>query len=309
MAPNLNYFSVLGVAEDASQDEIEERYRQLAEYLSSAAIPEHLQDWARHEAALLDEAYAVLLDPEQRTGVAAAVAPRQTKARRVVDEEDDEEYDERPRATRRASTRERELPATRPGARRGFLAARPLIMGLGVGVLVVASLFIGARWLADDDAASPPATAGNEQTTQGDGVIPLDTARVAQLLKSLESDPNNTEAMFELGQRYFEAAQWQESIDMHTRLLAVDPNNIPARTDIGTANFNMGKFDVAKATWEEALTLAPNDVQLHYNMGFLYANAEPRDTEKAKQEWQKVIDLAPNSELAKIVEVHMTSLQ
>ena len=90
--------------------------------------------------------------------------------------------------------------------------------------------------------------------------------------------------------------------------MAIDPNNVHARTDIGTSNFNLGNTEEAKAAWLAALDLAPEDVQLHYNMGFLYANAEPRDLDAAKKEWQLVMDLAPGSDLANIVQVHLEGL-
>jgi len=46
MDSTLDYFSLLGVSQDASQGEIEARYRELTDHLASSAIPATLRDWA-----------------------------------------------------------------------------------------------------------------------------------------------------------------------------------------------------------------------------------------------------------------------
>src|SRR3970282_786429 len=69
----LTYFSLLGISEDAGQEELEARYQELAEYLASPNLPANMRDWAAKQATLVDEAYAVLADPEPR---ARGGAPR-----------------------------------------------------------------------------------------------------------------------------------------------------------------------------------------------------------------------------------------
>ncbi len=151
-------------------------------------------------------------------------------------------------------------------------------------------------------AASP-----NSRTSSGD--------ETSWVLGTARSCPAAREYCSSLVARspWTEAAEWQNSIDWLTRLVQVDtanatPYNIPARTDIGTANFNLGRYGEAKRWWTDALQIKPDDVQLHYNMGFLYANAEPIDLPAAKREWERVVELAPTSDLAQTVRVHLTSL-
>src|SRR3990172_10288758 len=72
MGATLNYFSLLGIGEDAGQDEIEARYQALSEYLASATIPASLREWAQKQSKLVDEAYAVLSDPDQRAAAKGA---------------------------------------------------------------------------------------------------------------------------------------------------------------------------------------------------------------------------------------------
>ena len=298
MASSLTYFSLLGLSEDATQEEVEGRYRELAEFLSSSEIPEHLNDWAARESALVDEAYAVLLDPEQRT------AGRRQLLQGFDDEPDEEEPAPRPRGETRPARAER---------RRGTLAAQsrrplikhPLVIGAVIGLVAVGAILVGRNSLSSNDDNGP---AANQDAAAENAPLPLDTKRIAQLQAAVEKDPTNTEILFEIGESYFQAQQWQPAIDWFTKLVAIDTKNVHARTDIGTAAFNLNRPDEAKASWLAALELAPDDVQLHYNMGFLYANIEPRDLVSARKEWQKVVDLDPASSLAKTVQVHLNSL-
>jgi tetratricopeptide (TPR) repeat protein len=177
-----------------------------------------------------------------------------------------------------------------------------MAIGAVAGVVVLSAIFFGRGLISGGDS---PTTAAAADTT---GFTPVDPARVAQLTAQVQAAPNDIEALFGLGEIYFEAGEWQTSIDWLTKMLAVDPNNIYARTDVGTANFNLGNYDVAKQTWLDALAAAPSDPQLHYNMGFFYANVDPVDMQAAVSEWQTVVQLAPGSTLANTVQVHLDSL-
>ncbi len=295
----LNYFSVLGVGDDAGPEDLEQRYRDLADYLASPAIPAALRDWAKTQAALVDEAYAVLADPESR----AAARQRPAEPPAVTVEEPP------PAAPRRV--RSSAGARTTAGPRRGgpgrslwqSLRSQPLFLGVLVGAVALAAIFLVRSGIPGSGGSDsiPPAQSASD-------LVPLDTARVAELMKVIQTDPKNAEALFELGESYFLAGEWQQGIDWFTELLTVDPNNVHARTDIGTANFNLGRTPEAKASWTAALAIDPNDIQLHYNMGFLYANSEPQDLVAARQEWQKVVDLAPDSNLAKTAKVHLTGM-
>jgi len=285
------------------------RYQALADYLASPSIPASLREWAAAQSALAEEAYAVLADPERR---AAAIREQRllSEAPRTAPAEaghrqpgrQPEEPDDGGRVQRRSAG---QATPARPGLLGSILNLRlhGLVLGLLVGVAVLGGILLGRYGLpggGDGDEGVPP-------TTQ-DSIIPLDTGRIAELTTIVQQDPNNKDALFELGERYFEAGEWQTSIDWLTRLIEVDPSNLFAMTDIGTANFNLGQTDVAKITWLRVLELDPNYVQAHYNLGFLYANVEPQNLDAAQREWEIVVQLAPDSDLAGTAQVHLESL-
>ncbi len=287
MAQSLTYFSLLGVSPDATQDELESRCRELLEFLSSGEVPGGLREWAEGQAALVDEAYAVLLDPEERTET--RTTSRQTAK--------PHEKPARPLPRKPQVVAGRPSPYTR-------MRRNPLVLGTVIGLLIVAAVFVGRSGLPNDGAND--AVASDDQ--QEGAIVPLDTKRVNELLVAVQKDPTNVDVLFELGESFFLAGQWQAAIDWFTKFTAIDGQNVHARTDIGTAQFNLNRTSEAKATWLAALEIAPNDPQLHYNLGFLYANSEPRDMAAATAEWRKVVEVAPDSNLAKTAQVHLNGL-
>ena len=308
MGTELTYFSLLGISEDASQEELEARYQELAKYLASPALPAGLRDWAAKQAALVDEAYAVLADPERRATMgrekvvveaapAAASAPAPAPAQA--------ESGEDPRAGRAKTA-----AAADPTAQRstldtilGGLRSHPLVFGAVLGVVALGAVVLFQVGLPGNGGAeeAPPAD-------QAGDIVPLNKERIAQLTAAVEEDPKNLEALFELGESYFLAGEWQSTIDWFSRLVAIEPNNVHALTDIGTSNYNLGFAEEAKAAWLKALEFDPKDAQVHYNLGFLYANSEPQDMAAAIEEWQTVVELAPDSNLAQTVQVHLEGL-
>jgi tetratricopeptide (TPR) repeat protein len=281
----LDYYNVLGVSKDATQEEIESRYQELINHVNSEAVPASLREWSRREVELIDEAYAVLSDPERRAKLA-----------------------ERP-ASDAARTPSVGIPPAQPAPPSALKAlfngvtwTLAAIVIATAAVIFMVGLF-GGGLFSDKGSDNPPAAAA-----QQDSFANVDTERVAELVGLVQQDPKNMEALFELGETYFLAGEWQAAIDWFGRVLELDPNNVHAKTDVGTASFNLGRYEEAKASWLSGLQVAPDDVQLHYNMGFLYANVEPADYTAAASEWGKVVELAPGSDLATTAQVHLTGL-
>lgn len=287
------YFDVLGLPADADGQDIEARYQELSAYLTSGDLPPQLQGWAREQVAQVEEAYAMLSDPDLRAGL-----------------EDELEEEEAAVARVAATVAGAAAPAEGPGPApvRQTAARLPLIalaLGIFIGGAALVAVIVAEMGLGGEGSDDPAVAEQN----QDDQFIPIDTEKVAALVTSYQEDPENPETLFELGEAYFQAGEWQQSLDWFLKLVEVDPGNVHAWTDIGTSQYNLGTSEEAKASWQKALDLAPDDPQLHYNMGFLYANSETPDFEAAQREWQTVLDLAPGTALAQTVQVHMESLE
>ncbi len=310
MDNTLDYFSLLDVSEDVSQAELESRYQQLAEYLTSEAIPSHLRDWARQQAALVDEAYAVLADPESRAAVGKEQArttsnvPSGLEAGGKASDQRDSGIESRP-GTGEKRRQSADSPDTAAAGLLSLflnLSHQPLAIAVVLGLVALGGILLGLYGLPGGGGdATPP-------TVQDTGTLPIDTERVAELIAANEANPNDPGILFELGETFFQSNDWQSAIDWFTQLLALEPNDTHALTDVGTSNFNLGRSPEAKAAWLAVLELDPDDFQAHYNLGFLYANVEPQDLDSARREWQAVVELAPESELARTAQLHLDGL-
>ena len=302
MGSTLDYFSLLGVSKDASQDEIEARYRELTDHLASSAIPPTLRDWADREAALVDEAYAILSDPELRAELEQGAAhPSREALNEVRAAEPAVSVDAVPQPAPRVQAAADQPPIS--AAQALFLGVPWKMMALGaaIGAVVLGVIFFGSNLgLGGGDDA--PAVA------QDNGFPEIDTERVAELTALVQADPTNAEATFELGEIFFLGGEWQASIDWYNKLFEFDTTSAQAYADVGTANFNLGNYDESKTAWLKALEIDPNLVEVHYNLGFFYSNVEPVDIPAALKEWQTVVELAPDSDLASTAQVHLESL-
>ncbi len=305
----------LGLSPDATDAEVRETYRELERFLAPSSVPRRLQVWAARERAAAGRALGAEKPPTP-----APVAPKPAKPKPrpsdLPDFFDEDIRDESPAPRRVAAQQKRPSPA-RPGAqparrrRSGLLTWRSAVLVLAllivVGGIAYASIpnvgtYLSTLGLGGGPANLPAASA--EPTP-----IPLDTARVAELTKAVQANPNDTTSLFELGEMNFQSERWQDAIDWFTKLLAVDPTNTHARTDVGTANFNLGRYEEARAAWEEVVRRSPNDAQAHYNLGFYYLNSPTPDMDKAIAEWQKVVDISPDSQLGQTAKTHIDALK
>jgi tetratricopeptide (TPR) repeat protein len=90
--------------------------------------------------------------------------------------------------------------------------------------------------------------------------------------------------------------------------LAGNPNDANAHLELGMLKFDAGEYGVAKEHFLTVTELDPTEVQAWYNLGFVYLSASPSDPVKAQEAWDKVIELDPDSELAEVIETHLSGL-
>jgi tetratricopeptide (TPR) repeat protein len=283
-----------GVPDGLSPDELERWSNELVAFLSSDGIPASFRGWARTNADLLDAymASAEDLDAEFDAG--------------------DEEDDGTPAPAPAASPKQASPRAAKPGRQQAAAApeSRDIVLrvpeqfgklgaGIVIGALALLAIF-GVRALASGGGGSLPASATAPAFSQ---------QRADQLQTVLQQNPSDKDALFELGEMSFEAARFEDSISWLGKLVELDPANTLALNDIGTANFNLRRPDEAKVWWQKTLAVDANDVQAHYNMGFVYANAEPRDLAGAVNEWETVVRLDPASQLGQTAKVHVDGLK
>ncbi|HEU5143708.1 MAG TPA: hypothetical protein VFT81_00915 [Dermatophilaceae bacterium] len=198
---------------------------------------------------------------------------------------------------------ESELPAiARPAARGAVPTAgqtsqpnqtNRLLLGI-IAVLVTIGVVVGVYWMGKP---SVPEMTAAQQTTQTQPV--LDQAKLAELTKKVAANPKDVASLQGIADLYFNVQDWTNAKVYAQKILAVDPKNEQGLVSLGAAAYNGGDMATAEKTWKSGVQLFPKSAELHYDLGFLYMTTGRSDLMKA--EWDKVVAIDPNSELAKTV--------
>ncbi len=140
--------------------------------------------------------------------------------------------------------------------------------------------------------AAPPAPAAPADAAPLDAAARIDVAR-----RLVEQDPKNVRAWIDLGNLYFDTKQPQKSVDAYAKALELAPANPDVLTDQGVMYRALGDYDRAVANFQKATEVDPRHLQSLYNLGVVYA-FDLKETPKAEAVWNKLIQLAPQSDNA-----------
>ncbi len=124
-------------------------------------------------------------------------------------------------------------------------------------------------------------------------------------MQKISANPKDVASLQGLGDQYYQAGDYKTAADWENKVLAIEPKNQTALLALGATQFNLGNAGEAEKVWLKAAKLYPDNAEVHYDLGFLYMSKSPSDTAKMRAEWQKVIDIDPNSDLAKTVSTHL----
>lgn len=153
----------------------------------------------------------------------------------------------------------------------------------------------------------------DEATSQGaaqaPSLSPGDEFRVSKLMEKLQAKPNDVATLVQLGDIFFNAQDYNGAGAWMQRAVAIEPGNVKARLALGAAEFNLGDLPDARRDWLRVIALDPENVEAYYDLGFLYVSEDPPDMDKVKEMWGKVVELAPESNVAKTVATHLEGLE
>jgi Flp pilus assembly protein TadD len=127
-------------------------------------------------------------------------------------------------------------------------------------------------------------------------------------MEKIKANPKDVDALMGLGDAFFQAGQYAVAGDWLTKLVAIDPKNVRALLALGAAEFNAGDATDAEAHWKQVLGLDEKNVEAHYDLGFLYLQRQPPDLVGVRREWQRVVELAPGTEVAQNVQAHLDAI-
>ena len=186
-------------------------------------------------------------------------------------------------------------------------------------VFGVAGIFFGVLvgWIIGSQQASgvvtpPPAatTAAAASGTSGSQASPpvFDESRAASLKTAADRNPSDVETRVQLGNLYFDAERYKDAAKWYEAALTIDPKNVNASTDLGIAYYYSNQPDRALAQFDRSLAIDPRHSKTLLNIGIVRAFGK-QDLDGAEKAWQRVLDVAPNTQEAEVAKKGLDGLR
>ena len=137
-----------------------------------------------------------------------------------------------------------------------------------------------------------------QQNTQTQ-VDPATIQRIQSLENTIKTDPKDVKTLTELGQLYFETGDVDKAQVAFKAALELEPNNAALHNGLGIAYFWTGKTQEAIAEYRKSMEIDPSSPEAYYFLALTLSHSQPSDIPGAIENWEKVIKLAPDSQLAK----------
>ena len=170
---------------------------------------------------------------------------------------------------------------------KAVLVVGGFVAGLVVGMVIMN--FTGPSGGAGGSGA--PATITSNQQP-GPDRIKL-SRDIAQLEEILKKDPNNYQALVQLGNDYFDIGEAQKSVDTYLRALAVKDGDPNVLTDLGVMYRQLRDFPKAIAAFRKAAAASPTHPQSRMNLGVVLMH-DLNDPKGAIAAWEDFLRVAPN---------------
>lgn len=119
-----------------------------------------------------------------------------------------------------------------------------------------------------------------------------------QLLAEINADPTNAESLAALGNYLGNTGGVDEAITWYEKALEIAPENWDIRLGFARVLANGAKRADAELQFNKVIAARPDDPQAHFSLAQLYANWVPPRTEDAIIEYEKVIEVGPDTFVA-----------
>lgn len=166
------------------------------------------------------------------------------------------------------------------------LAAVCLLSGLLLGYLFRGSS--PAQTAPSTVAAAGTSAPGSSEMPSADALASM----AAPQLAKLKSNPNDPDALIQLGNLYYDHQVFDKAIDYYTRGLEIRPDDVNARSDLGTAYWYLGKPESAIQEYQKSLKIDPKHANTLFNLGVVQWQGL-KDPKAAIVTWKKLLELNP----------------
>ncbi len=159
---------------------------------------------------------------------------------------------------------------------------------------------------------------GTAGTTANGSIAPsasgpaVDMAQITSLMTTLQSNPNDTDTMMQIGNVYFQGADYTDAATFYGKVLAINPNDTKALLAAGAAAYNLQDTATAEKDWKQVVALNPTDKsiaqEVHYDLGILYMHSANPDWASVISEWRQVIEIDPTTDYAANVQQYAAAI-
>jgi cytochrome c-type biogenesis protein CcmH/NrfG len=177
------------------------------------------------------------------------------------------------------------------------------------GVVTVAAAVAVVVGVYDIGGGKSDTSSQGSQAAEAPKLSPGDQARLSKLMRTLKANPDDVKTLVAIGNVFFNARDFNGAGSFMQRALTVEPENVDARLALGAAEFNLNDVPDARRDWQRVIDADPENVEAYYDLGFLYVSEDPPDMTNTKKMWGKVVELDPNSQVAKSVSTHLEGLE
>lgn len=178
---------------------------------------------------------------------------------------------------------------------------KPLLVLLGL--VLLAGIIVGVYWLGRPTSNVPSMTSAETPAA----TPTVDAAALADLMKKVEANPKDVASLTSIAALYFNAADFKNSATFQQKILDIEPTNEQALIGAGACAFYQSDMTNAEKYWAAGVAAHPNNPELRYDLGFIYMTTGR--SAQMKEQWDKVVELAPNSTLAKTVQQQVGSIK
>ena len=171
---------------------------------------------------------------------------------------------------------------------------------LVLGVAALCSLAIMGWIVWTERPAPPPAPSTQTSATTapeapaGPDPQEVDQQRVADLVASAESSPDDPLPRASLGHLYFDAQRFDEAISWYEQVLELDPADLAVSTNLGVSYYYGGQTERSISAFEHALEVDPSHQRALLSLGIVKAFGL-QDLDGAIAAWEQVVAIAPDS--------------
>lgn len=138
---------------------------------------------------------------------------------------------------------------------------------------------------------------------------------ISKLQKTISSNPNNSDALVELGINYYIVKDFNKAIEAYMRATSLNPDDFMAWNNLGNVHRDLVDFWLAQDAYEKSLEINSNYIPAYLNLINLYA-IWPEDEEgdnirkKIIPTLEKALELNPeNATLQATLKAYINSIK